>query len=150
MEKKSLKQIELDKPTTCTICGAPLEYLGIGYYRCTECGTEVKDRFCQIKEYLEKNPKATALAVSQALGIDVSYINKLLRMGRLEIPDDSDVFIACELCGRSIRYGRVCSSCAVASGHKIQGVAITPSEVGETPKKVDGKMHYATSEKRHH
>lgn len=150
MEQKSKKQLEYDKPTICTKCGAPLEYLGIGYYRCTECGEELKDRFCQIKEYLEAHPKATAVTVSKELGIDLSYINKLLRMGRLEIPEDSDVFIGCELCGRSIRYGRVCSSCAATAGHKIQGVAITPAEIGETPKKTDGKMRYITEEKRHH
>ena len=150
MGKKIQKKLEFDKPTACIKCGSPLEYLGIGYYRCTDCGEEMKDKFCQIKEYLEEHPKATAVTVSKDLGIDLSYINKLLRMGRLEIPEDSDVFIGCELCGRSIRYGRVCSACAIAAGHKIQGVAITASEVGESPKNGDCKMRYITEEKHHH
>ena len=67
-------------------------------------------------------------------------IQKFLYQGRIEIPDGSDSYIKCQMCGADIRYGRFCPDCMAKLNKENQ----TAVYVGEKPKHKrdhNGKMH---------
>lgn len=146
MAKINQKYRHQRTPIFCPLCKSPLKYLGEGHYRCVNCNAEVQDDFSKVKEYLFEHPQAPAYEVSQATGIDIDVITGFLREGRLEIPDGSSIYIACESCGADIRYGRYCKACGAKICKNLQ-TAFNP-EVGEEPthKSISGKMHFLIRE----
>ena len=129
------------KPTGCSKCGGELEFRGHGEYRCKSCGNVETDDFGKVKKYLDANGPATALTISEATGVPIDRINGFLREGRVEIPENSEVYIRCEKCGTEIRFGRYCPACASKLTMELKGVF----EAGEVPKKkpnADGKMRF--------
>ena len=110
-------------------------------YHCPNCGYEEPSNFGIVRAYLEKHGLATALEISRDTKIPVSEINSFLRNGRLEIPENSDVFIDCKRCGVSIRYGKYCPACAQELIRELNG-AFDTSTIGVKPKTdMRGKMH---------
>ena len=93
--------------------------------------------FKKVKEYLAE----------QETKVPIHVIDKLLRQGRIEIPESEEKFLPCEKCGKDIRYGRFCPECAASLGKEIKGM-LTYGEIGEVPKKPPtGKMHFLGKEK---
>ena len=77
---------------------------------------------------------------ADATGVSVKTIQKFLYQGRIEIPDGSDSYIKCQMCGADIRYGRFCPDCMAKLNKENQ----TAVYVGEKPKHKrdrNGKMH---------
>lgn len=136
-------------PTKCKQCKVTLKYMGSGCYICPSCEQIYKDDFCKVKEYLYEHPHATVVVVSEDTGVAVPIITKLLREGRLEIPEGSPIYIPCEKCGTDIRYGKYCRECAHKLSKDFKAVLISESEIGEPPKHKtgEGKMHYLTKDK---
>lgn len=100
-------------PRTCVKCGkANPEYKGVGEYRCAECGFIMYDDFGIVRNYLEVHRGATQSEVSRATGVPMETIRQFLKEDRLEIVAGSGIFMACEICGASIRSGRYCEACA--------------------------------------
>lgn len=129
----------------CSKCGGHLSYKYSGIYECDSCHIEVYDDFGYVRKYLEDHGPATANQISQATGVSVSEINKMLRIGRLEIPRGSDVYIQCEVCGAPIRFGRCCETCSArlsADGKK----GFFVEEAGELVRGGSKRMHYLGSE----
>ena len=58
-----------------------------------------------IREYLETHGPQNAVTIADATGVSVKTIQKFLYQGRIEIPDGSDSYIKCQMCGADIRYG---------------------------------------------
>lgn len=140
------KVIFRDTPVHCKNCGGKLEYKGSGRYKCQICGTIKLDNFGKVREYIEENGPASAMEISMATGISVTQIGEYLRKGRLEVPENSNVFIHCERCGCDIRYGRFCPECARELANDVKR-AFLAEDVGERPKKIRGKMRFINQEK---
>ncbi len=148
---KSADQIKFEKeflerkPTRCSKCKGRIRYIGGGYYECFDCGNLEVDDFGKVKDYIDENGSAPAIIISENTGVPVDIINVMLRQGRLEIPEGSPVYIECEGCGCSIRFGRFCPDCIRARTNNLQGAFFNP-DVGEKPKKEvpkdDSKMRF--------
>ncbi|MCM1158765.1 MAG: hypothetical protein NC300_09170 [Bacteroidales bacterium] len=132
------------RPVICKNCGGKLFYRSGGAYECEDCGLEELDDFGKIKRYLDEYGVSTSYDVSEATGVPMSIINMFLKEGRLEIPEGSRIYIKCERCGCSLRYGRFCYGCTKELSGQLQGALY--ENMGEEPKNAErreeGKMHF--------
>lgn len=118
---KKLMAFDLNKPVRCEKCGSvKIKYLGIGEYKCSDCGFLMYDDYGIVRNYIEKNPGVTQAEVSKATGIKKSRITQLLKEDKIEIAPGSSVFLFCELCGKEIRSGRYCFDCSKTLTEKIR------------------------------
>ena len=142
---KFVKEFINRKPNRCSKCKGRIRYIGGGRYECYECGHEEVDDFGKVKEFIDEHGAKPAVIISEKTGVPVDIINAMLRQGRLEIPEGSPVYITCEKCGCSIRYGRFCPDCIRNQTNSLKGMYFNP-EVGEKPQRPmtqqDGKMHF--------
>ena len=133
-----------NRPVICHTCNGKLMYIGGGKYRCEKCNIEFYDDFGKIKEFLDEHGPAPALLIAEKTGVKLDLIDLFLRKGRLEIIENSPVYINCEKCGCAIRYGRYCPHCARLLLGGI--MALFHEDTGECPKNSpklkDGKMHF--------
>ena len=129
----------------CSKCGTMMKYLALGEFRCPACGNEEMDDYGKIRKYLDAHGTASAAEIETATGVRRSVINDYLKKGRLEITDGSSVFLKCEICGRDIRFGRVCQNCGKNLVTK-QNDKVLPEEIGDEPThttpKNSGKMRF--------
>lgn len=109
-----MNQDVYNKPTTCPECGGNMIFKGCGEYRCEKCKHVSYDDYGKVRNYVEKNGRATAAQVAEATGVKQKTIRTMLKESRLEISEDSSSFLRCEMCGKNIRSGRVCPQCEVA------------------------------------
>ena len=78
--------------------------------------------------------------IAEATGVPEKTIRQYLRDSMLEIPEGSPIYIKCESCGRDIRSGRWCPSCAAKLSNGLKGTFVG---VGEVPKDTSsGKMRF--------
>ena len=126
--------------TKCPKCGTAYEDGNSRMYTCPNCGFEEPTTFGIVRTYLEEHGNRSAIEISRDTKIPVQEINSFLRQGRLEIPEESDVFIDCKRCGISIRYGKFCPACAEALAKELKE-AFDITTVGPVPKSLQGKMH---------
>lgn len=117
----------------CSKCGTVMNYLALGEYKCPSCGNEEMDDYGKIRKYLDEHGPSSSAAIEAATGVRRSVINNYLRKGRLEITDGSPVFLQCERCGKSIKFGRICAACAKNAVTKQEDKAIPLEEIGEEP-----------------
>ena len=87
----------------CSKCGRVFSYNGVPI--CSRCSNNDEEDFKKVKEFLYENPGATVRDVSEETGVSDKQIFKYLREGRIEIRDDSNLFLDCERCGKPIRSG---------------------------------------------
>jgi len=135
---KFVKAMLERKPERCTKCRGRLKYIGGGYYECFDCGNREIDDFGKIKDFIDMHGPSPAIVISECTGVPVDLINGMLKEGRLEIPEGSQIYIKCEKCGCSIRYGRFCPECIKQRTNTLMGVYFNP-DVGERPKRDSGK-----------
>ena len=103
--------------------------------------------FKKVKEYLAEHGPTPSIVIAEETKVPIHVIDKLLRQGRIEIPESEEKLLPCEKCGKDIRYGRFCPECAASLGKEIKGM-LTYGEIGEVPKKPPtGKMHFLGKEK---
>ena len=125
------RQMISDYKHTCPQCGAKLKYMAMGDYLCPECGLEQKDDYGIVREYLDEHGPTPALVIEAETGVPRLIIEDFLRKGRLEINDNSPIFLKCELCGKDIKFGRICPVCAKNKVSRMKGYLV--DEVGEEP-----------------
>lgn len=148
-KKIELKKAAYERRKMCPDCKTAMEYMYGEEFKCPACGRMEKSDFGKVKEYLEENGPQPAIIINQNTGVSLEYINELLRQGRIEVPDGSEIYIKCQSCGTDIRYGRYCPECTVKMSKLLSG-AIWSTDMGEKPrnKKSDGEMHYLKRIKR--
>lgn len=131
----------------CQRCKRLFPYSGFGHIYCSRCKEADERDFEKVKDYLYDHPGATMLEVEEGTGVIMKHITTYLREGRLEIPQNSPIFIKCEMCKGDIRYGRVCPACAdrLTSAMKEQ-MNFDAYQIGEVPKRV-GKMRFLDRDK---
>lgn len=123
----------------CPNCNILMKYKYAGIYVCEKCGAEELNDFGKIKKYLAENGPTNAVELSAKTGVRRSKIGEYLRLGRVEIPENSSVFIHCKGCGVPIRFGNYCANCVRSKN--IQGAYI-----GEVAKNADNKMRFLDTE----
>ncbi|MBO5336046.1 MAG: flagellar protein [Lachnospiraceae bacterium] len=94
----------------CRNCGRIFNYLA-GPHICQRCREELEAKFQEVKEYIRKNPGVSIPEVSDACDVEPSQIRQWLREERLELTENSPIYLTCEGCGASIRCGRFCETC---------------------------------------
>jgi hypothetical protein len=87
-------------------------YKGVGEYECESCGNIEYDDYGVVRNYIEKHRGATVVEISSATGISQNTINMLLREERLQVANNSRVFLKCAACGKDIVSGQYCTECA--------------------------------------
>lgn len=101
-----------NRPIICTNCKENImQFVGGGEYKCPTCGHTAYDDWGRVREYLYSHKYATALDVSNELGIPRGTINQMLREEKIQIADGANSLLTCQMCGRVIRSGRFCSVC---------------------------------------
>lgn len=78
---------------------------------CDHCKHVQYDDYGKVRNYIEVHHGATQSEVSQATGVPINRIRQMLREEKIEIAQNSVVFLHCEACGREIRSGIYCESC---------------------------------------
>lgn len=94
----------------CRGCGRIFNYVA-GPMLCQKCREELEAKFQEVKEYIRSNPGVGMSEVSAACDVPVSQIQQWLREERLEVTEDSPIFLSCEGCGTNIRSGKYCDKC---------------------------------------
>ncbi len=119
---------------SCLRCGNMFIYSGVGKCICEACKKEDEAEFQSVKNYIYEHPSATIMEVSKETEVRVIRIKSYLKDGRLIISDDSPIFINCEVCGESIKYGRLCRNCAdTMSAEMKNALKVDEYQIGEKP-----------------
>lgn len=127
----------------CVRCKRMFTYLGYGHFYCPSCKIADEEDFKKVRDYIFEHGTAPALEVSEQTGISLERITQYLREGRLEIPEDSPIFIKCEMCSTDIRSGRLCPSCASSLTHAMRvEMNFDDEQIGRVPRKLSGKMRF--------
>ena len=134
----------------CKRCGKMFSYLS-GMIICNECKKNDEEDFAKVKKYLYDNPGSSMQQISEVCEVSAEKITRFLREGRLEIREGSNVILECEICRKSIKSGRRCSSCAKQlerDMNKAGGLSAqeTETEQEEDPAKRNRGMRYLRSE----
>lgn len=79
-------------PVRCSKCGKMLRYMGVGEYKCDECGYTEYDDYGLVRAYLEKNPGATAVQVERATGVSQKTISLLVKQCKIEMRGRGTIF----------------------------------------------------------
>lgn len=148
--KEEVKKEKFDVKK-CSRCGRLFKDDGFNPNLCCSCSALDANDFEKVRDYLYEYNTATALELSEATGISVEQIERYLKNGRLEIPENSPIFIKCEKCGTDIRSGRLCNNCSISLSNSLRmEMNFKDSQIGEKPKKPDyknGKMYYFNDKK---
>lgn len=136
--------LKAGETATCNRCKRMFTYFGFGHRLCPECKALDDEQFERVRDYIVEHGTATMLEIENALGVPIQRIRQYLREGRLEIPENSPIYLHCESCHCDIRSGRYCKECAAKLSKELQGtLRIDEYEIGEVPKiKPKGKMRY--------
>jgi ribosomal protein L32 len=92
-----------------------------------------------VKEYIRENKGVGIPAVAEACEVDAGQIRQWLREERLELSEDSAVFLTCENCGQPIRSGRFCEKCTLNMTKGFQEVLNSGRQTTSKPEKHEGE-----------
>lgn len=96
----------------CRNCGQIFNYV-TGAPLCQICRARLEEKFQEVKKYIMEHRGVGIAQVSEACDVERSQIQQWLREERLEVTEDSAIFLNCEKCGAHIRSGRYCDRCRV-------------------------------------
>lgn len=94
----------------CRECGRIFNYL-TGAVLCPVCRDKLEEKFQEVKEYIREHRGVGINEVAEACDVDPAHIRQWLKDDRLEVTEDSPMFLSCEMCGAPIRSGRYCEKC---------------------------------------
>lgn len=105
----------------CRTCGRIFNYV-TGSAMCPSCREKLEEKFQQVKEYIRENKGVGIPEVAEACDVDAGQIRQWLREERLELSQDSPIYLTCESCGGPIRTGRFCEKCTGNMTRSLQDV----------------------------
>lgn len=103
----------------CARCGKIFNYI-TGAPLCFICKEQDEKDYKKVKEFLYKYPGATMPEVSEAVDVSVSKIKRFLKEGRLEVKENSNLFLQCERCAVPIKSGQYCDKCVYEIENEIK------------------------------
>lgn len=118
----------------CRSCGRIFNYIS-GPSVCPVCRESQEAKFQEVKEYVREHRGAGIVEVSEACDVDPAQIRQWLREDRLEVTEDSAMFLNCEVCGAPIRSGKYCEKCKMDMTKGFNEVLKTGRPQPATPKK---------------
>lgn len=121
-EREIMGLDEYHRPKQCELCGGVMIFKGVGEYQCEDCKALAYDDYGKVRLYIEGHKGATASEIEAATGVKQRTIRTMLKEGRLEVTPDSRTFLHCELCGKAIRYGRLCQECEVNYHRRMEEI----------------------------
>ncbi len=78
---------------------------------CGKPSNSMPEMLSRVKEYLRDHTRAPLASVSEETETPVKTIEEFIREGRLVVVAGS-AFGTCSICGKGIRQGRICRTCA--------------------------------------
>ena len=118
----------------CRNCGNIFNYLS-GPIVCPACKESLEAKFQEVKLYIEEHPGVGIKQVSDACDAETSQIQQWLREERLEVTENSAIYLNCESCGAPIRSGRYCDKCRNNLTNGFKSVIRSSQPVQELEKK---------------
>lgn len=103
----------------CRMCGRIFNYV-TGSILCQGCREKMEIKFQEVKEYIRAHPGVGIPEVSAACDVDPNQIRQWLRDERLEVAEDSAIYLSCEGCGAPIRSGRFCDRCKNTTAQEMR------------------------------
>ncbi len=94
----------------CKVCGRIFNYVS-GPVTCPGCRESLEAKFQEVKEYIREHKGAGIAQVAEACDVEAAQIRQWLKDERLEVTEDSALYLTCESCGAAIRSGRFCEKC---------------------------------------
>ncbi|MBR6627481.1 MAG: flagellar protein [Lachnospiraceae bacterium] len=131
----------------CRNCGRIFNYV-TGNIICPACRSELEEKFQEVKKYVQEHRGVGISQVAEACDVEPQIIQQWLRDERLEVTEDSAIFLNCEKCGAPIRSGRYCDACRVEMTNAFRSVTrrnqATQDRTQPIPAtaKKDAKMRY--------
>ena len=114
---------DYNRPTYCKECEGVLVYKGLGEFRCEECGALDYDDYGKVRNYLEKHKGAHVAEISEETGVTHKSIREMIKENRFEVIENRAGYIKCEMCGTSIRSGRLCGECEALYHRRVEAEA---------------------------
>ena len=75
-----------DKPTVCPKCNVEYKYMGLGHYKCLNCGEVVTDDYGKVRDYVEQSEEEVGVEKTSAdTGVTVDRIRELIEMGKISL-----------------------------------------------------------------
>lgn len=105
----------------CRMCGRIFNYV-VGPFVCQVCREGLEEKFQTVKEYVRENPGVTIPEVAEACDVEPSQIRQWLREERLQLAENSPIFLNCDGCGALIRCGRYCDKCKGETTKGLQNI----------------------------
>lgn len=89
---------------------------------CQNCWKEEEKQFETVYQFIRKreNRAATIGQVEEQTGVEEELILKFIRSGRLQITHFPNLGYPCDKCGKIIRTGKLCETCAVELRKELQ------------------------------
>lgn len=129
----------------CRVCGRIYNYMA-GPNVCPACRESQEAKFQEVKEYIREHKGASIPQVAEACDVDAAQIRQWLREERLEVTEDSALYLTCESCGAAIRSGRFCEKCKGSMTQDFKQILKSnqPEPVRQKPNKDDAgaKMRF--------
>ena len=98
-------------PKLCPECQGVMVFQGVGEYKCENCGRLDYDDYGKVRNYIEAHPGTSTGAVEAQTGVSQRAILRMLREGRFMLTEDCRTKLHCDICGKTIRFGRLCEDC---------------------------------------
>lgn len=118
----------------CRNCGNIFNYMS-GPIVCPACKESLEAKFQEVKLYIEEHPGVGIRQVSEACDVEASQIQQWLREERLEVTENSAIYLNCESCGAPIRSGRYCDRCRNNLTNGFRNVIRSSQPIAEPEKK---------------
>lgn len=128
----------------CRNCGSIFNYVS-GPIVCPACRESLEAKFQEVKHYIEEHPGVGIKQVSEECDVETHVIQQWLREERLEVTENSAVYLNCESCGAPIRSGRYCDRCKnnLTNGFRdVLRSAQPKSEPIQPKKSTENKMRF--------
>ncbi len=89
---------------------------------CDNCFKKDEETFEKARQYLKENPASDMDTVVEETGATKKQIMRWIREGRIDMMLDGDNTLKCAKCGKVIKQGRICNSCAAKLQSGLGGI----------------------------